>query len=231
MFRATNLIGFGNRRSAAAVPLVMEGATATYHGNTSSFNVSLPSAPANGDLILIMICTRGVTGSCAVSGFTTLKEINSGTTPANEIGAATQLFGKISNGTEGTSIAGTRSSGIEVASTGARISGNRNGLTSSEVFVDTPVTGATASSFDPGSISPGWGSAEILWMNFIHWERQGSYTQSSGWTKDAQLVTDKNETRHFVQSLLSTASSIDPGTVTGDATYDWHNIPVAIRPQ
>lgn len=202
-------------------------ATNTYSDNTalSSHPVNLPSGISSGNLLTMF---------CAFNGSPTVTDPSGWTSLVNKINTDTfRIYAKIATGSEGSTETVGLSSGNRASCVTYRITGNRNGVTSSEISVSSAVDASTATP-DPPSLTPSWGSAQNYWIA-VTFASDGSFTFSSyptSYTDGQQNVQTGSGTGNAVSiaARLLTASSEDPGTFTTVTSRTRSTYTLAVRP-
>lgn len=206
--------------------------TNTYSLNSAStsHDINLPSGISAGNLVLIFACKNNTAETISdPSGFTLLLDKDNND---NFL-----IWGKIATGSEGATVNTTLSSGQRMAAVSYLITGNRNGLSSSEIAISSAVDASTATP-DPPNHTPSWGSAENLWIALSFASDGGyTYTQGSGNPTNYTLgelnstVSTGNGCGVLTASRLLTASSEDPGAFTTVTARNRSTYTLAIRPQ
>lgn len=203
----------------------------TQDGSASSHTVTLDASPASDDLILVFLVFQDdVDNNPAITGFTELGAIHTASTPATETNSSIYVLGKIAAGTEGTSLTLTTDSSDAYASAGLVITGNRNGLTTSELAILAEADDGTVVLPDPPSLTPSWGSAETLWVTFVTQKKASSYTPSTSYTEIAENGADNLVSLH-VQYRENTTATENPGALgSGSSGDQWGAFTIGIRP-
>jgi hypothetical protein len=216
----------------AAQPLAIA-TSATWNTATSestSFSVTLPSGIASGDLLLMIISVDGSTDGLTHTGWTEL---------AQSTGNSENLLilGRIADGTEGATASFTNSNAENAAANTYRITGNRNGLTSSEIAISAPtVVTSNVTTGNPPSLTPSWGSAENLWIAVCA-TSDGAITSIVSYPTDYTLgqLTNTNSGANgeaiMTAARLLTASTEDPGVFTWTTGRRPTTYTIAVRPQ
>lgn len=230
MLDVTQLIGFGSSEAATAVSLSIA-STATYAesvGNVSNHAVTLPSGIVSGNLLLVFFaCNTGATLTDP-SGWTVLVSKTN-----------TDLFrvyAKIASGSEGSSVTVALSSNQRAGATAYRITGNRNGVSTSEIAVSTAVDETTTTP-NPPSLTPSWGAAENIWIT-ASFVMDTNYTGTPTYPTNYSLGqlegkggTAGNGSGVCTAARLLNAATEDPGTFTFNASKARSSYTLAIRPQ
>jgi len=205
-------------------------ATNSYFDATGSttHNVNLPSGIASGNLLMVFCEFNATSTVTDPSGWAvTLSAVNTDTW---------RIYSRIANGSEGSTVAVTLSNAQRAACLSYRITGNRNGVTSSEIEVSSAVNATTATP-DPPSLSPAWGSAENLWFA-VAFVSDGNYGPVTAYPTNYSLsqldqgtTTGGNGGGVTIGVRLLTASSEDPGTFTTTTSRIRSTYTLAVRPQ
>lgn len=217
----------------SATPLAVASSASWNSNNTSSasHSVTLPSGIQAGNLLLMFFIKNNsnTTELTTPSGWT---ELASCTPNDNDVG---RIYGKIASGSEGSTQTVSTGSSRTAAAITYRITGNRNGLSSSELAVSSANIDGVTTTPNPPSLTPSWGAAENLWiaMSFAH---DGAWTFVSYPTN---YSLGQNISQHgggsanglVAAARLLNASSEDPGvfTVSGTARV-WNSFTLAVRP-
>lgn len=227
------LNGFNVSAEAPAPPgggLVIA-ATNTYAQltTTNSHPINLPTGITSGNLLLVFAVFNGSPTVTDPSGWTVLagQAIPTG-------GDILRIYAKIADGSEGATVTVTLSGNQRAHAASYRITGNRNGLTSSEIAVSAPVDANTASP-DPPNLTPSWGSAENLWIA-ADLCASSAFTFSSYPTNyglgqlNVQSGNNNNANAVTLAARLLTATSEDPGVFTTVTARDRSVYTLAVRP-
>lgn len=198
--------------------------------NVNTATVNLPASIVAGNLLVMFFHSNGATTPNIPSGWT---QIGSSITNNDTL----TVLAKIASGSEGATLAMTLAAGAvgRSAHITYQISGNRNGVTTSELKLTTVSGGVGNANPNPPSNAPGWGSVQILWFA-VAGMTDGSRTISSypsGYALGQNTIngnTGYASTRVAAAGKLATATSDDPGTYTLDATDAWTAATLAIRP-
>lgn len=193
----------------------------------TSHDLTLPPNIASGNLLLLVVCINSAPTVTDPSGFTSiLSRVNTDTF---------RVYAKIATGSEGGTINLGTGNNQRVVSAAYRITGNRNGVTSSEIEISSAVDATTANP-DPPSLTPTWGSAENLWIP-IQFSVDGNYTLT-GYPSNYTLgqlspdtVAGSAGCGFSMAGRLLTATSEDPGQFTTDTSRARSSYTLAIRPQ
>lgn len=204
-------------------------ATNTYSDNTgsvSSHPVNLPSGITAGDLLLLFV---------AINSNPTVTDPSTWTPLVSAVNSDTfRIYAKIASGSEGSTVTVGLNSNQRVAAVAYRITGARNGVTSSEIAVSSAVTGSSATP-DPPSLTPSWGSAENLWIA-VTFASDSSFTFSSYPTNyslgqnNVQPGAAGNSSAVSVAARLLTGTSEDPGVFTTVTARTRSTYTLAVRP-
>jgi hypothetical protein len=223
--------------SDAAAPSSLEiAASATWNTNitaTTSFSVTLPSGIASGDLLLMFIGVDGSTKGLTHTGWT---ELGYSTADSEQ----RYILGRIADGSEGATASFTNSVSESAGANTYRITGNRNGLTTSEIAVSSVVDYTnTTTTADPPSLTPSWGSAENLWFAVVITNDSAitsivSYPTNYALGQLTNIVGSGGggSAREAIMSAarLLTASSEDPGVFTWTTARRAGVYTIAVRP-
>lgn len=201
------------------------------NATTSSAAVTLPSGIAAGNLLLMFFIKNGTTDDITdPSGWT---ELASATPNSTDLA---KIYAKIASGSEGATETVAITSAQRAAAITYRITGNRNGVTSSEIAVSSVnIDGNTLSPNSP-SLTPSWGSAENLWIS-VGFANDGAFTFGSyptNYSLGQQLSQHGTASANAVvaAAYLLTASSEDPGAFTiSVSSRVWNTYTLAVRPQ
>lgn len=205
-------------------------ATNTYSksdAGISSHPINLPAGIASGDLLLVFAVFNGGPTVTDPSGWSLLASNGAS-------GDAARIYAKIADGSEGATVTVTLSGNQRAHAASYRITGNRNGVTSSEIAVSTAVDANTATP-DPPSLTPSWGSDENLWIA-VDLCASSAFTFSSYPTNyslgqlNAQSGNNNNANAVSVAARLLTATSEDPGSFTTVTARDRSTYTLAVRP-
>lgn len=203
-------------------------ATNTYSDNSGlgSHPINLPAGIAAGDLLLLFVIINGAPTVTDPSGYTPLV--------STQVGDTQRVYAKIATGSEGPTETLAITGSQRVNAVSYRITGNRNGVTSSEISVSA-VSAANTATPDPPSLTPSWGSAENLWIG-VTLSQDGGYTFSSYPTNyDLGQLNVQSSTGNgngvSVAARLLTASSEDPGVFTTVTNRARQTYTLAVRPQ
>jgi hypothetical protein len=150
------------------------------------------------------------------------------------------ILGRIADGTEGATASFTSSATESCSANTYLITGNRNGLTSSEIAVSSVVNyTSTTTTADPPSLTPSWGSAENLWFGLVI-TNDSNITSIVSYPTNYDLgqLTNINgsggggNSRQAIMSAarLLTASTEDPGAFTWTTARRAGAYTIAVRP-
>ena len=135
--------------------------SASWNSNAAavtSLPITLPSGIQSGDLLLMFLGVDSSTDRLTNTGWTRLAT-------SFDNSEYKYLLGRIADGTEGSTVSFTLSGAEPAGANTYRITGARNGLTTSEIAIAGPVEVTTnTASADPPSLTPSWGAAENLWF-------------------------------------------------------------------
>lgn len=205
-------------------------ATNTYSKSDTGINshpINLPAGIASGDLLLVFAVFNAAPTVTDPSGWSVLASNNSS-------GDVARIYAKIADGSEGATVTVTLSGNQRAHAASYRITGNRNGVTSSEIAVSTAVDADTATP-DPPNLTPSWGSAENLWIavdlcSSSAFTFSGYPTNYSLGQLNAQSGNNNNATAVSVAARLLTATSEDPGSFTTVTSRPRSTYTLAVRP-
>lgn len=209
--------------------------SSTYNSAGTALNthsVPMPSSLAAGNLLLLFYTQHGTDGTTLPSGWTTLFS-NTTSSPSDPH----YILAKISGGTEGNQnfiIGGGKAQ--RATAVVYNISGNRNGVTSSEIAVSSEVAETSILTPNPPSLTPSWGSAENLWIA-VSFVNDGSFTFVSYPTnytlgQNAQQNGSGTGNAILIAARLLTASSEDPGVFTiSGSTRNFGSLTIAVCPE
>lgn len=230
MLQVNELNGFNAMEVTAAPPgagLAIAD-TNTYSDNSGSVAnhpVNLPSSIASGNLLLAFCAFNGAATVTDPSGWGVLiSAVNSDTFRA---------YARIADGSEGSTVSVVLAGNARASCATYRITGNRNGVTSSEIAVSSAVNAGTATP-DPPSLSPSWGSDANLWIALTY-ASDGSFTFTSYPTDytlgqlNVQTGTGTGNAVSIAGRLL-TAASEDPGVFTTVTARTRSTYTLAVRP-
>jgi hypothetical protein len=212
-------------------PLVIVNSNTSFTSSSlNSHTVSLPASIVAGNLLLVVFGNDSSSTPNTPSGWSKI-----GLTVTN--GDTLTVFAKIASGGEGASVVVTLAAAATEpsASIAYQISGNRNGVTTSELQLVIQSNGAAGSTADPPNNAPGWGVVEILWLA-ICGQSRGDTTVTSYPTNFSlnQLSSGTGfgaGTRVSTAARLLSASSENPGVFTlSDALNTCVVATMAIRP-
>lgn len=182
----------------------------------TTFNVTMPSSVAAGDLIIVAIGDNGRHYNTP-TGWTLV---------AQNSADHGSVFQKIADGSEGASVAfsqtGTASSPGALA---ARITGNFNANAESASSEYTTNT----SSFDAPSLTPSWGATDTLWLDVI----AGRDSRTITGTPTSYTLNEAGPGTAPLTGLASrnlNAASEDPGAATLSGTTRGLAVTIAVRP-
>ena len=209
--------------------------TATWNtatADTTTYNVTLPSGIQSGNLLLMFISVDSANDELTRTGWTTLANDGSANSERKYI------LARIADGTEGATASFTNATAQTASANTYRITGARNGLTSSEIAVSAIVNQTSnVASADPPSLTPSWGSAENLWfaVAFINDSAIGSVTAyptnySLGQLSNINGSSASGQAVLTAARLLS-ASTEDPSAFTWTTGRRSSAYTVAVRPQ
>jgi hypothetical protein len=215
-----------------AVSLALAASAAYNSANTAvtTSPVTLPSGISAGNLLLMFFIKHNSTDD--ITGPSGWTELASCTPNGSDIA---KIYAKIATGSEGSTENVTHGSNRTAAITYC-ITGNRNGVSSSEVAVSTVnIDGATLSP-NPPNLTPSWGSAENLWIA-VAFDNDGAFTFGSyptNYTLGNELSQHGAGAGNAVitAARLLTGASEDPGAFTIAATSRvWNTFTLAVRPR
>ncbi len=224
----SNLTGFNVVPAASGAPASLAiAATSTYSdatGSVTTHPVTLPTGITSGDLLLTFFAGNGSLSITGPSGWTQLLDK---TNTDRYV-----IWGKIADGSEGSTANYSRASGLNAVAVSYRITGARNGLTTSEIAISTAVDESSATP-DPPSLTPSWGSSENLWIA-LTFSKDGGYTFSSYPTnyslgQNNVQVSTSNGSGISVGARLFTATSEDPGVFTTVTARNRSTYTLAVR--
>jgi hypothetical protein len=216
------------RQTKSRFPRVASVATFLGTGTDTTTHTGAGVIPANprvGELLLMIAASDGNPTITGWDGTWTL--IDSGNISGN--GAKSQIWAKISDGTE-TTFDLTTSVAERIGTWTARIR-NWHGTTMPEVG-----TSAVGSSLfpDPPSLSPSWGAEDTLWIALAH--HGGGNIDARSYPKNYEggVQIKGNNVAAGNAILVSrrelNAASEDPGTCALSASDPWRAQTIAIRP-
>lgn len=197
----------------------------------TSHVVNLPASITAGQLLIAVVSVRNLGSWTPPSGWTERASQDSG-----GVGELT-LFTKIADGSEGSTVTFTSS----IATTGAwhvrKISDWYGTLptTVTDWVAKSTNGGGSASTTNPPSLSPAWGSADNLFIEIGQLSAEDrNYTgASTDYTDFTTTNASSGGARATVCSAIRqlTASSDDPSTFTQNNTARyWDSMTIAIRP-
>lgn len=199
-------------------------------GERTNYSVTLPSGIQSGDMLLMFIGVDGATDVLTHTGWTSLAE----STANSEY---RYILGRIADGTEGSSASFTSSATEGAAAVTYRITGARNGLTSSEIAISSVVEqNSNVASADPPSLTPSWGSAKTLWIavTFLQDGAYGGglvYPLSYNLGQSLALSTSNAAgSAVFSAGRHLTAATEDPGSFTWSSGRRSGTYTLAVRP-
>lgn len=187
--------------------------TAVYSQNTAvtSHSVTLPANIAAGNLLLMFLVVNGnstvITDPTGWSPLTTLDDDDQ-----------VVIYGRIADGSEGATATVTLGTAQRATAITWRVTGARNGLTTSEIAISSAVVASVATP-NPPPLTPSWGSEENLWVAVSFWF-DSNYVFSSYPTNytvaqfNQNTGSSSNSNGIMIAGRLLTASSEDPGTFT-----------------
>lgn len=225
----SNLTGFNVVPAATGgAPASLAIATTNTYSNAvaaTSHPVDLPSGITAGDLLLVFFSSHNTASVTTPSGWTALiSKINSD---------AFYVFAKIADGSEGSTVSVVIPSTRVAAAVSYRITGARNGVTSSEIAVSSAVDASTATP-DPPSLTPSWGSSENLWIA-LTFTIDATFTFSSYPTNyslgqnNVIVGSGSAGSGLSVAARLFTATSEDPGVFTTVTARNRSTYTLAVR--
>lgn len=216
----------------AAVSLSLA-ASNTYNSaaaTVTSAAVNLPSGIVSGNLLLMFFIKHGTTDDITdPSGWSEIASCKPNTSDLAKV------YAKIATGSEGATETVAITTASRAAAITYRITGNRNGVTSSEIAVSTVNVDGSTLSPNPPNLTPSWGSAENLWIA-LGFAQDGAFTFDSyptNYSLGQQLAQHGGGTSNGVVAAarLLTASSEDPGAFTISASSRvWNTYTLAVRP-
>jgi hypothetical protein len=207
--------------------------SATYNSastNQTTHNITLPSGIQSGDLLLMFLSVDGGTDNLTNTGWTRL--LTEFTTDSE----CRYVLGRIATGSEGSTVSFTTTNSEHSAAVTYRITGARNDLTTNAIAVSGSVnTGGNATTVNPPSLTPSWGSATNLWFATAMIS-DGAITSVVSYPTDYNL--GQNATFHsnsagqgvLVAARILTASSEDPGAFTWTTARRASAYTIAVRP-
>lgn len=215
-FAVTPLVGFGGRRAAAPFPTVVTTNTST-GASSSSHTVSLPTGIVSGNLLIAFCALNDDRTHTWPAGWTELTDADTGNIVAS-------VAYRVADGSEGSTISVSLGGG---SSTSAHITLRITNYTGTPE-AGTPV-GGTSTTPDPPSVSPSWGSDEILVLAFA--SSRTSSVASAAPSGYGNLITVANGSNPAAACarLEVTASSENPGTFTLPGSVEWQAQTICIR--
>ena len=219
--------------SGVAAPLAIGSSSSwnTADATASTYNITLPSGIVSGNLLLMFFSKSNATDDLTNTGWTRLAT-------SNLDSEFKVIFGRIADGTEGSTATFSVTTAARAAANVYRITGNRNGLTSSEIAVSSVVnSGGNATTANPPNLTPSWGSAENLWfaVALINDSATGAFISYSANYSLGQIFnahgSSSNSQAIASCARLLTASSEDPGPLTWTTARRSDAYTVAVRPQ
>lgn len=187
--------------------------------NNPTKAINLPASISSGDLLIIVLAAYATAGAVSIttpSGWSVLFSVVGSGNLRRVAG-----FYKVASGSEGATVSITFSRNVSCAANSYRITG----------YTGTPEAGTatTGSSTapNPPSLSPSWGSGDILWLAvFGNVSPGGTITSptnySSGFSVDEGKILIASAQRNL------TASSEDPGAFT-TSSANWAANTIAIQ--
>lgn len=193
---------------ANAYPRVLDIRSTIFTANTTSHNVVMPEVVNAGELLLIVFSADGNVTISAPGAWTQIYQV------LNSIGKGAAFF-KVADGTEDGANVDITTSGSEAAAAHVYRITDWGGTTS-----DVEGSG-TASSNNPPSVTPSWGSDANLYIATWHASATGYVTAApTGFNNivatDAGSGTARAQA--FSARLAEVSGSNDPGTWTAGAT-------------
>lgn len=230
------LIGFGvNAAPPAGGGGLSIAATNTYTTGTATTThpLNLPASISAGDLLLVFANFNGGPTVTDPAGWTVIL--------GNYVGNVDEprIYAKIASGSEGSTVTVTLNTSQRASAVSYRITGNRNGVTSSEIALSSVANASSTLTPNPPNLTPSWGSAANLWIAVGFSDSSdlvlSSYPTNYDLGQNAAIVSPANDNANSVltASRLLTATSEDPGvfTMTAGSEEDWDAFTLAVRPQ
>lgn len=208
------------------------GSSNTYSNNSgtvASHPVNLPTGISAGNLLLMFFIANGSPTVTDPSGWSLLA---SGATPGTY--DTIRLYGKIASGSEGATETVALSANNRASAITYLVTGNRNGVTSSEIAVSAVNEQGSGINHDPPNLTPSWGSEENLWFA-IAFCQDGAMTWSAYPTnyslgQNAVNTGSGNGNAVAAAARLLTATSEDPGAFTTVTNRQRSSFTLAVRP-
>ncbi len=191
----------------------------------TSHAVNLPTGISVGDLLLIFMSINNGSTITDPSGWVVLEShLNNDDH---------RIYARIADGSEGSTVTVTLNTTKMASAVSYRITGGRNGTSSSEIAVSSAVDASTTTP-DPPNLAPSWGSDDNLWIA-LTLASDGNWTLSSyptNYTLGQQNVqTDSGAGNSVTVAARNlTASSEDPGVFTCITSRTRSSYTLAIRP-
>lgn len=208
----------------AAFPTV-DGVQGSVSTSGTSHTINLGATPADGTGILVVMTTRGNSGTITLpSGFSAVISDTSS--------APSFMIAWASASGLGSSISISTNNSVGVSAIVIRVTAST--FTGSPAAPLAPATG-TNSTPNPPSLSPGWGADDVLWvaaMGQLEHRTVSSYPSDYADNQTSQQSTGAGASFQTVTALATrslNASSQDPGAFTMNASGSWYALTIAIR--
>ncbi len=155
------MVDRGTQAPPSASPYIVNSASKIHSTAVTTHVANLPANIVAGNLLLVAISVNANNPPTTPSGWTLDPQLTGGGGGGSD---RFNVFTKIASGAEGATLNITHASTLS-ASIAYQVTGNRNGLTTSEFAAIRMAAGTPP---DPLSLTPTWGAADNLWIAFVN---------------------------------------------------------------
>lgn len=211
----------------ATFPAIVNEAWSTTTSDNTSHTVNIPTG-ATGDLLLLFTAFDGNPSITWPAGYTSLQA----DTSDGDSAATTSVRYRVTDGGEGASISLTSSASERMTAVVLRIT-NFTGTPEAGTAVVTAV-GTPSATPDPPSLTPSWGSADVLWVTWTGVD-SGASTQNVASTIRSELMSHNRsgnaatDVLSILTAIQATASSRNPAAFNLVGSDQWISNTFAVQ--